>query len=773
MGLRVVVGTIKDSYAAVGSIHQMWMPVQGRFKDYIAMPKYNTYQSLHTTVVGPQGKQLEVQIRTREMDLRASFGVAAHWRYKAEPDELEWLDRMIEWQSDVSDPSEFMANLKGDLDQDEVVAFTPKGEVVHLPAGATPVDFAYAIHTQIGHKCIGAKVDGSLVELSTPLRSGQTVEIFTAKTEDAGPSPDWLEWVASPKAASKIRQWLAQQRRDSVLEVGQEELERELRVRGLPLAEVMEAGAVLRAAVELNYADLDALYRAVGERHVSARAVAARVRRVLAEGAPEAETRLTSSALEPRRRASSRNTTGVHVEGMDEELIRLARCCTPVPPDPIMGFHTRGRGVSVHRADCANAVSLASAHQGRLVEVEWDSDGARNYLVSVEVRALDRTKLLRDVAAVLCRPPHQHRGVPDADRRRPGLPDALRLRGQRPVPRQRRHGDDPVARGRLQHRPGAPACGGRPGCRRRICPPRGRRAGSRRGLGDGVTPSYVLCRVTSAQRTWGRRSAASSRMRHTPGQLGAAHGGRGDGGGGELDGERRAGRACTAPRRPTRSGRRPTAARPRRPGAWSASIEVVALAGVTVPLVVVEDLAVEDGVAVGDDRVEHPGAGQGQLDGSSRPPRRRRAPSAGDGSRDPLPASQRRCSSPSSERLRIVQRRGALVAGLAVPPGVAGVEQHQLGEIAGHTERQITVRLGRVAQPYRHPLLAGPGGGRHPGRPRARAREGSWCLAPPRQALSARSWSSQMAAIGWRRWRAWRSGSSRSWAESLAVVVEP
>ena len=401
VGLRVVVGTIKDSYAAVGSIHQMWMPVQGRFKDYIAMPKYNTYQSLHTTVVGPQGKQLEVQIRTREMDLRASFGVAAHWRYKAEPDELEWLDRMIEWQSDVSDPSEFMANLKGDLDQDEVVAFTPKGEVVHLPAGATPVDFAYAIHTQIGHKCIGAKVDGSLVELSTPLRSGQTVEIFTAKTEDAGPSPDWLEWVASPKAASKIRQWLAQQRRDSVLEVGQEELERELRVRGLPLAEVMEAGAVLRAAVELNYADLDALYRAVGERHVSARAVAARVRRVLAEGAPEAETRLTSSALEPRRRASSRNTTGVHVEGMDEELIRLARCCTPVPPDPIMGFHTRGRGVSVHRADCANAVSLASAHQGRLVEVEWDSDGARNYLVSVEVRALDRTKLLRDVAAVL------------------------------------------------------------------------------------------------------------------------------------------------------------------------------------------------------------------------------------------------------------------------------------------------------------------------------------------------------------------------------------
>jgi GTP pyrophosphokinase len=401
VGIRVVVGTIKDCYAAVGSIHQMWMPVQGRFKDYIAMPKYNTYQSLHTTAVGPGGKQLEVQIRTREMDMRATFGVAAHWRYKAEPEELEWLDRMIEWQSDVSDPSEFMANLKVDLDQDEVVVFTPKGEVVHLPTGAGPVDFAYAIHTQIGHKCIGAKVDGNLVELSTPLRSGQTVEIFTAKTEDAGPSPDWLEWVASPKAASKIRQWLAQQRRDSVLEVGQEDLEKELRVRGLPVAEVMDSGAVLRAAVELNYADLDALYRAVGERHVSAKAVAARVRRVLAEGGPETDAQLSTSVLEPRRPPRPRDAVAVHVEGMDDVLIRLARCCTPVPPDPIMGFHTRGRGVSVHRADCANAVSLATAQKGRLVEVEWDSEGQGSYLVSVEVRALDRTRLLRDVASVL------------------------------------------------------------------------------------------------------------------------------------------------------------------------------------------------------------------------------------------------------------------------------------------------------------------------------------------------------------------------------------
>ncbi|MDH4146155.1 MAG: TGS domain-containing protein, partial [Acidimicrobiia bacterium] len=399
-GIRVVVATPKDCYAAVGAIHQTWKPVQGRFKDYIAMPKYNTYQSLHTSLVGPQGKLLEVQIRTRDMDLKAEFGVAAHWRYKADPQELEWLDRIVDWQGDVADPSEFMHGLKADLDEDEIVTFTPKGHVVPLPAGATPVDFAYAIHTDIGHACIGAKVGGALVGLDRVLRSGETVEIFTAKTSDAGPSPEWLDLVVTPKAQSKIRQWLAKERRDSVLESGQEDLEKELRIRGLPVAEVMESGAVLRVAIELNYADLEALYRAIGEDHVEAKIVAGRVHRALGIGDDE-EVQLGRSVLEPQRPRRGRNSAGVHVEGMDDVLLRLARCCTPVPGDEIIGFHTRGRGVSVHRTDCANAVSLMAAQAGRLVDVEWGGDGPATYLVAIEVKALDRTRLLRDVAAVL------------------------------------------------------------------------------------------------------------------------------------------------------------------------------------------------------------------------------------------------------------------------------------------------------------------------------------------------------------------------------------
>ena len=479
VGIRVVVGTIKDCYAAVGSTHQMWMPVQGRFKDYIAMPKYNTYQSLHTTVVGPQGKQLEVQIRTREMDLRASFGVAAHWRYKAEPEELEWLDRMIEWQSDVSDPSEFMASLKGDLDQDEVVAFTPKGEVVHLPTGATPVDFAYAIHTQIGHKCIGAKVDGSLVELSTPLRSGQTVEIFTAKTDDAGPSPDWLEWVASPKAASKIRQWLAQQRRDSVLEVGQEELEKELRVRGLPLAEVAQSGAVLRAAVELNYADLDALYRAVGERHVSA--TRRRRTRAARAGGGRARSRDPPDVLRPRapppgehpqhhrcarrghgRRAGAAGPLLHAGAARPDHGLPHAGPGRLRPPGRLRqrGLARRGPPGPPRRCGVGHRRRQQLPGVGR-------GSGARPHQAAAG----------RGRGAL--RPPHQHRGVPDPDRRRPGLPDALRVRGQRSVPARRRHGDDPGARGRLQHGPG-PSTGGHRAGARASTARRGRRRRRRR-----------------------------------------------------------------------------------------------------------------------------------------------------------------------------------------------------------------------------------------------------------------------------------------------------
>ncbi len=401
VGIRVLVHTVTDAYAAVGSIHAAWKPVQGRFKDFIAMPKFNNYQSLHTTVIGPQAKLLEVQIRTVEMNLRSEYGVAAHWRYKSAAADTEWLDRIVDWQVDVVDPKEFMANLKVDLDEDEVMVFTPKGAVLSLPVGATPVDFAYAIHTAIGHACIGAKVDSRLVSLDTALHSGETVEIFTAKAATAGPSREWLTTVATPKAQARIRQWLAAQDREDVAENGREEVETALRVVGLPVQQMLSLGLLEQVALALKFNDLDALYRAVGSGNLSARLVASRARRQLSAAEPDQEVQLSGRVLGPERADSRRTSAGVHVEGLEDVLIRLARCCTPVPGDEVIGFHTRGRGVSVHRADCANAVSLAGAHSGRLVEVEWSSDQGSHFLVAIEVKAIDRTRLLRDVATVL------------------------------------------------------------------------------------------------------------------------------------------------------------------------------------------------------------------------------------------------------------------------------------------------------------------------------------------------------------------------------------
>ncbi|HZJ27851.1 MAG TPA: bifunctional (p)ppGpp synthetase/guanosine-3',5'-bis(diphosphate) 3'-pyrophosphohydrolase [Acidimicrobiia bacterium] len=397
VGVRVIVDSVKDCYGALGSIHALWKPVQGRFKDYIAMPKFNLYQSLHTTVVASQGKPVEMQIRTREMHRRAEFGIAAHWSYKEAPapaEDLAWLQQMVDWHSETDDPAEFMQSLKLDLETDEVFVFTPQGKIITLPTGATAVDFAYTIHTEVGHRCIGVRVNGRLVPLDSTLVSGDTIEIFTSKVENAGPSRDWLGFVQTPRASSKIRQWFSRERREDAMEAGRDELTKALRRDGLPVQKIMASSVLTDVATSMHYADPPALFAAIGASHVSARVVTQHVQRELRGG----EEQLPTTARRPGR--TSRRTTGVHVEGLDDVLVRLSRCCTPVPGDSIVGFVTRGRGVSVHRADCANAHDLET-QRDRLIEVEWDHDQPATYVVAIELEALDRSKLLRDVAQVL------------------------------------------------------------------------------------------------------------------------------------------------------------------------------------------------------------------------------------------------------------------------------------------------------------------------------------------------------------------------------------
>jgi GTP pyrophosphokinase len=405
VGIRVVVGSEKDCWAALGSIHAIWSPVQGRFKDYINSPKFNLYQSLHTTAVGLDGKPIEVQIRTGEMHRRAEFGIAAHWGYKAQATEggavasteMAWLQRIVDWQADTIDPFEFLETLKLDLNQDEVYVFTPKGKVIALPAGSTPVDFAYAIHTEVGHHCIGGKVNGRLVPLDTRLTSADTIEIITSKVPSAGPSRDWLQIVASPRARNKIRQWFSRERREDAIENGREDLIKSLRREGLPTQKQAISAALEHLASQMSYTDLDSLYAAIGEGHVSGRSVAQRMARELRGGDHEEQlpTTVRPSGSSVRGRRASR--VGVYVEGLDDMMVRLARCCTPVAGDEIVGFVTRGRGVSVHRTDCANALALATGERERLIEVEWDRGGQAFFLASIEVMAFDRASLLADV----------------------------------------------------------------------------------------------------------------------------------------------------------------------------------------------------------------------------------------------------------------------------------------------------------------------------------------------------------------------------------------
>ena len=400
VGVRVIVSSVKDCWAALGAIHGTWAPIQGRFKDYINTPKFNLYQSLHTTVLGAQGKPLEVQIRTVEMHNRAERGIAAHWGYKenASTADVAWLQRIVDWSAESTDPAEFLESLKLDLETDEVFVFTPKGDVVALPVGATPVDFAYSIHTEVGHRCIGARLNGRLVPLDSKLTSGDSVEIFTSKVPSAGPSRDWLDIVVTPRARNKIRQWFSRERREDAMDTGREELVKALRKEGLPLQKLMGSEPLRKVSEAMHYADLDGLYAAIGEGHVSGQAVAQRLARELRGG--DQDVQLPSTVRQPRR-AASKQGIGLHVEGLDDVMVRLARCCTPVPGDEIIGFVTRGRGVSVHRSDCANAAALAAGEVGRLIEVEWDRDRPGSFLAALEIKALDRSRLGVDVWKVL------------------------------------------------------------------------------------------------------------------------------------------------------------------------------------------------------------------------------------------------------------------------------------------------------------------------------------------------------------------------------------
>jgi GTP diphosphokinase / guanosine-3',5'-bis(diphosphate) 3'-diphosphatase len=406
VGIRILVDTVKDCYAALGQVHALWKPVAGRFKDYIAMPRFNLYQSLHTTVIGPGGKPLEVQIRTKRMHRLAEFGIAAHWRYKDKGfadagRDLGWLQQLVDWQRELSDPRDFMENLKTDLYVDEVFVFTPKGDVISLPAGATPIDFAYAVHTEVGHRCVGARVNKRLVPLEYVLANGDTVEIFTSKAPDAGPSQDWLQLVKTPRARNKIRQWFSKERREDAIEAGRDALVRALRKASLPLQKLTQSGALTTLAAELRYPNLDGLYAAIANGQLTTQAVINRLQADLgtAEGElEEDEVATLGRVVRPARRQPINR--GVLVKGVDDVWVKLARCCTPVPRDPIIGFVTRGHGVSVHRADCPNAAQLRRTPH-RLLEVEWDTSGPSSFAVTIQVEALDRTKLLRDITEVL------------------------------------------------------------------------------------------------------------------------------------------------------------------------------------------------------------------------------------------------------------------------------------------------------------------------------------------------------------------------------------
>ena len=414
--MRVIVGSVKDTYGAVGVIHSLWKPLPGRFKDFIAMPKFNMYQSLHTTVIGPEGRPLEIQIRTREMHDMAEFGIAAHWMYKesatrpgppGSPNlrdsdgKLKWLRSLLDWQQDLSDPKEFMDTLKVDLFEDEVFVFTPKGEVKSLAAGATPLDFAYEIHTDVGHRCVGSKVNGKIVPLSYQLRSGDIVEVLTSKRE-RGPSRDWLALVKTTRARNKIKAWFKAESRKDTEHTGRELLQEHLKKQGLPAQKLVGSPLLADVIREMGFRKGEDFYIALGGAKISPKVVVNKVMQRLKQGeAAESEPTATDDLLQTRRRRSRPTTSssryGISVEGIDEVMLRMAKCCRPVPGDPIVGYISLGRGITIHREDCPNVAVLRKDPE-RFTPVSWDGDAETSFRVEIEVDGWDRHRLLEDMS---------------------------------------------------------------------------------------------------------------------------------------------------------------------------------------------------------------------------------------------------------------------------------------------------------------------------------------------------------------------------------------
>jgi guanosine-3',5'-bis(diphosphate) 3'-pyrophosphohydrolase len=411
VGIRVLVNSVRDCYAVLGAIHARWTPLPGRFKDYIATPKFNLYQSLHTTVLGPSGRPVEIQIRTQEMHERAEFGVASHWKYKEQVNgkssgpgpqsdtDMAWLAHISDWQAETADPNEFLDSLRYEIGAKEVYVFTPKGRVIGLPADATPVDFAYAVHTEVGHRTMGAKVNGRLVPLESSLTTGDVVEVFTSKNPDSGPSQDWLNFVKSPRARNKIRQWFTKERRDEAIEQGRDAIARAMRKQNLPLQKLMNQDSFAEVAAVMRYEDVSALYAAVGEGHVSTQSV---LEKVVATLQSVEESDATDLPFVPHGRTQTlrNNDSGILVRGAPDILVKLARCCTPVPGDKIVGFITRGSGVSVHQSDCHNVQELLKEPE-RMIDVDWAPTSKSLFLVQIQIEALDRSGLLSDVTRVL------------------------------------------------------------------------------------------------------------------------------------------------------------------------------------------------------------------------------------------------------------------------------------------------------------------------------------------------------------------------------------